>query len=184
MQQVARMSRNKKGAKGSLFIFLQCRLEVFLDHFTERLFSRHAGTHHGGDFRRMFADGIGQRGAIVLEVLVFFGIDQFLGARCSTRCAWSAGTRDTAGAAAGGLEAAGLGQFDLFQREGTGCIAGREFTFFGMMQMMIAVERHFLAGTVGQLIVRTIAGCHQRELHAFTVNVHLGDDTGEKGGLE
>jgi len=34
-------------------MFIGCvipRLEVLLEHFAERLLSRHAGTHHGSDF--------------------------------------------------------------------------------------------------------------------------------------
>jgi|SRR5450830_452454 len=132
----------------------------------------------------MFTNGVGHGRAVVLEIFVFFGIDQILGAcRCARRT-WAAGTRDAASAAARGLEATSLGQLDLIEGEHARGAARCEFAIFRVVQVMIAIKGHFLAGSVRQLIVRAVAGCYQRELYAFAVNVHLRDDASEISGLQ
>ena len=176
-------SRNEK-REPEAPVFLR-RLKAFFDDFAECLFGCHAAAHERGDLSRVFADGIGQGGAVVLEIFVFLSIDQILGAGSSTRCAHAAGACDTAtAAAAGGLESAGLGQTDLIDGEDASGIAWCEFAFFRMVQMMVAIERHFFASAVGQFIARTVAGSDEGELHTLTVGFHLVNDAVEIGAFE
>lgn len=114
--------------------------------------------------------------SVRLEVFIFRCIEQvgFGGGRGRSRTGAAAATAGRAGRDADAdTGSCGL---DLREREHAADVAAGEFIVFRMQQMIVAVEGHLFARSIGDLIVGTLSRTIQPELHAVAIGFHLHDD--------